>query len=301
MQFFSGGDAPAQAPAGDLIKDATDASFPQDVIEASKEVPVLVDFWAPWCGPCKTLGPMIERAVQAAGGKIKLVKINVDENNAYAGQLGVRSIPAVFAFKDGRPVDGFMGALPEGQIKDFIDRMTGAADASEAQLEQAQAALDAGDVGGAAQLYAQILQTDPSNLKAAAGMAECFIAAGQVEQAQELLDQLPPEAQTAPELASVKAKLDLAANADPEALRAAAANARANPDDLQAQFDYGVALSGESRFDQAADIFLAIIGQDKDWNEGAAREQLLKVFDAAGPTSDVAKTGRRRLSTILFS
>ena len=302
MQIFGGGQSAPKGAAGDLIKDATDASFARDVLEASKEVPVLVDFWAPWCGPCRTLGPMIERAVTAAKGKVKLVKINVDENNAYAGQLGVRSIPAVFAFDKGRPVDGFMGALPEGQIKAFIDRIIGGDDAgAEALLADAKAALEAGDVGGAAQLYAQILQTDGENVKAAAGMAQCFLAAGQTEQAKELIDSLPPEAAKDPDVASVKAKLALAADADPEALRAAAARASANPDDLQAQFDYGVALSAESRLEQAADVFLGLIAKDRDWNEGKAREHLLKVFEAAGPASAVAKNGRRKLSAILFS
>ncbi len=294
----------AAPPETDLVKEGSDQGFMADVIEPSRATPVIVDFWAPWCGPCRTLGPPLEKAVRNAGGKVRLVKINIDENPGVAGQLGVRSIPAVYAFDQGRPVDGFMGAIPESQIKLFVDRLAGADMTAEIEplLEQAAESLQLNDIGGAAQAFTTILQLDPANAKAIAGMARIALSAGDVENAQEILAMAPPEKTNDPEIAGVRAALELAANAgnvgDGDELGAKVA---ANPDDLQARFDYAEALSARGELEAASDQLLTIIEKDREWNEGAARAQLLKVFEAAGPVSDVTKQGRRKLSAILFS
>jgi putative thioredoxin len=289
------------AVPGDLIKDGTDATFAKDVIEASRQQPVIVDFWATWCGPCKTLGPALERAVTAAKGAVKLVKIDIDKNPAYAQQLRVQSIPAVFAFVDGRPVDGFMGAVPESQIKTFIERLSGGAGggALDELLAMAQESLDAGDSGGAAQAYAQILHEDPQNVKAISGLARITLASGDVEQAQQILAMAPEGAKDA-ELDSVRAALALAAEAPSETAELEQKVAQ-NPDDHEARLELAKALAGHGRLQEAADHLLTIIERDREWNDQAARKQLLTVFEAAGPMSDVAKQGRRRLSSILFS
>jgi len=292
------------APSADLIKAGTDASFMADVIEASRSAPVLVDFWAPWCGPCRQLTPAIERQVQAAGGKVRLVKINIDENPAVAGQLGVRSIPAVFAFDQGRPVDGFVGALPESQIKQFIERLTGAGAAEQIEdvLKAGQAALAANDFDLAAQAFGAVIEAQPDNTKAIAGLARTFLASGDPAKAREALSLVPPGKANDGEIAGVRAALDLAAETaqagDAGALRA---RVEANPADLQARFDLAAALVARGELAQATDQLLAILERDRFWNEEAARKQLLKIFDAAGPTSDIARTGRRRLSALLFS
>ncbi len=299
MTILDGGAAPT-----DLVKEGSDQGFMADVVEASREQPVIVDFWAPWCGPCRQLGPPLEKAVRDAGGKVKLVKINIDEHPGVAGQLGVRSIPAVYAFDQGRPIDGFMGALPESQIKLFVDRLGGADMTAEIEplLAQAAESLKLGDVGGAAQGYAAVLQLDPENVKAIAGMARIALNAGDPEQAREILDHAPPEKANDPDIASVRAALELSANAeaagDNDELGAAVS---ANPKDWQARYDYAEALSARGDLEGASDQLLAIIAGDREWNEGAARTQLLKIFEAAGPTSDVTKQGRRKLSAILFS
>jgi putative thioredoxin len=295
-------------PPATLVKDGSDAGFMADVIEESRTQPVIVDFWAPWCGPCKTLAPALEKTVLAAKGRVKLVKINIDENPGVAGQLGVRSIPAVFAFDRGRPVDGFMGAVPESQIRMFVDRLArgappGAEEADlDAALAEAAGALAEGDVGGAAQVYAAILQADPENVKAIAGLARCYLAAGEPAQASETLAMVPEDRQKDADVLSVRAAIELA-SAAPAAGENAELEAKvaANPNDHAARFDLANALAARGDLDGAVQHLLTIIEKDRAWNEDAARTQLLKIFEASGLGSDLAKSGRRRLSAILFS
>jgi putative thioredoxin len=287
-----------------LIKDATDASFMADVVEASRDQPVIVDFWATWCGPCRTLGPMLEKAVTEAKGKVRLVKVDIDKNPRFAGQLRVQSIPAVYAFDKGQPVDGFMGALPESQVKAFVDRLAGGGGPSDIDLllEEAAAAVEAGDLGGAAQAYAEALQLEPTNLKAIAGLAKAYLTGGDLERAAEVAAMAPEDAKDV-DLAAVRAALALAAQAPEDAGEAAALQRKvdAEPADHQSRFELAQALAGKGDLEAATDHLLKIIEQDRDWNEGAARKQLLTVFEAAGHTSDVTRTGRRKLSAILFS
>jgi len=300
MLFGDAGQKSA-APAGLHVKDGSDATFMADVIEASREQPVIVDFWATWCGPCKQLGPALEKAVEAVKGAVKLVKIDVDKNPAVAGQLRVQSIPTVYAFVDGSPVDGFQGALPDSQVKQFVERLIGPAEpeAIDELLAMAAESLQLGDTGGAAQAYAQALQLEPAHPKAIAGLARLYLQNGDPERARELLAMAPADIKDA-ELDSVRAALKLteAASGETAALDQRLA---ADADDHEARLELAKVLAGRGAYDQAADALLHIIQRDREWNDQAARKQLLEVFEAAGPMSDVAKQGRKRLSAILFS
>ena len=295
------GETQPQAAAGDLIKDGTDASFVADVIEASKETPVIVDFWATWCGPCRQLGPSIEKNVLAAKGKVKLVKIDIDSNPQFAGQLRVQSIPAVFAFVGGRPVDGFMGALPDSQVKQFVDRIAGQApaNATDELLAMAKESLEVGDIGGAAQAYAQVLQAEPDNVKAIGGLARCYLTGGDPERAAEIAAMAPADAKDA-DLDSVRAALALAEEG-PSETGAFEQRLAKDPNDHEARYEIAKALAASGAWAEASDHLLTIIAADRAWNDEAARKQLLTIFEAAGSGSDITRAGRRRLSSILFS
>ena len=295
------GENAAASRDADLIKEGSDASFVSDVVEASKNQPVIVDFWATWCGPCRQLTPALEKAVRAAKGAVRLVKIDIDRNPVFAGQLRVQSVPTVYAFSGGKPVDGFMGAVPESQLKAFIDRLIGPAGQSETDelLALARESLELGDIGGAAQAFAQVMQLEPENLAAIGGLARCYLAGGDPERAAEIAAMAPADARNA-DLESVRAALLLAAAAPSETAefeRRLASNA----DDHEARFELAKALAGKGALSEAVDQLLELIARDRDWNEGAARSQLLTVFEAAGQTSDLTRQGRRRLSSILFS
>jgi len=293
------------APAN-TVKDGDTASFAADVIEASNEVPVIVDFWAEWCGPCKTLGPTIEKAVKAAGGQVRLVKINVDENQQLAQQLRVQSIPAVFAFKNGQPVDGFVGAQPESQIKAFIERLTGDAGPSpiEQALEQGEAALAAGDGSTAADIFGQILRADMENARAIAGLCQCLIDSGDHAEARQMLDGLEGKLATDPAVMSARAALDLAEqSADVGDGDTAALRARLDTDgnDHEARMELSKVLLAAGQREEAVDELLEAIRRDRNWNEEAARKQLLTLFEAFGAMDELTVSARRRLSSILFS
>lgn len=295
------GETQPQAAAGDLIKDGTDASFMADVIEASQETPVIVDFWATWCGPCRQLGPSIEKNVLAAKGKVKLVKIDIDANPQFAGQLRVQSIPAVFAFVGGRPVDGFMGALPDSQVKQFVDRIAGQAPANAVDelLAMAKESLEVGDVGGAAQAYAQVLQAEPDNVKAIGGLARCYLVGGDADRAAEVAAMAPDDAKDA-DLDSVRAALALAEEG-PSETSAFEQRLAKDANDHEARYEIAKALAARGAWGEASDHLLTIIAADRAWNDEAARKQLLTIFEAAGSGSDITRAGRRRLSSILFS
>jgi putative thioredoxin len=310
METMLQGAAPQAVPA-DLIKDSDQTKFAKDVLEASRTVPVIVDFWAPWCGPCKTLQPMIEKVVREAKGAVKLVKIDIDKNQMLAQQLRIQSIPAVYAFFGGRPVDGFMGAVPESQVKQFVDRLVqaaggapgeGGADDLAAALEHAKQAVAENDFALASQIYNEVLQVAPDNLMAIAGLARCHAQAGNLDQAKAVLAKVPPKDKSNAEIAAVQASIDLA-----EQAKAAGpvgdlkAKAAADPKDFQARLDLALAYWAGGQRKEAIDELLAMIKLDRNWNEAAARQQLLKFFEALGFTDPLAVDGRKRLSTILFS
>ena len=297
-----GGQGPT--PPGDLIKDATLATFAKDVLEASRTAPVLVDFWAPWCQPCKQLTPILEKVVRSYNGKVRLVKVNIDENQAIAAQLRVQSIPTVYAFRDGRPLDGFQGAQPESAIKAFVERLLGeeaAVDAA-AALAAADQALEAGDLQGAAEIYAAVLQEDPQNAAALAGLARCYLKSGDVERAEQTLSLVPPDKRESGPVASARAALDLAKLAskagDTSQLKA---KVEAEPANHQARIDYAMALAAAGRKSEAADQLLESFRRDRKWNEEAARKQLVQLFDAWGLKDAATIEGRRKLSSLLFS
>jgi putative thioredoxin len=289
----------------ELVSDGSEATFMADVVEASREVPVIVDFWAPWCGPCKTLGPALEAAVKAERGKVRLVKIDVDQNQRIAQQMRIQSIPAVYAFVDGRPVDGFMGALPPGQVKEFVARIAGmggpAASLDEA-LSAAEAMLAEGAAAEAAQVFAQILQEEPENVRAIAGLARAYVLAGDLDHAGQMLARVPPAKANDPAVLAAKAEIELAhQSADAGEvghLRAAVAH---DPHSRQARYDLALALVAEKKTEEAVDVLLELFRLDREWNEGAAKTQLFKLFDMLGPKDPVTLKGRRRLSSMIFA
>ncbi|MDB6452541.1 thioredoxin [Falsirhodobacter sp. 20TX0035] len=301
--MFGLGDTTA-APKGDLIKDTTEATFMQDVIEASQQVPVIVDFWAPWCGPCKTLGPQLEAAVTAAKGKVKMVKVDVDQNQRIAAQLRVQSIPTVYAFWQGQPVDAFQGAVPQSEIKAFVEKLSAlAGDGGLAEaLEVAEQMLAEGAVTDAAETFAAILGEEPENAAAYAGLIRCQLAVGDLDQAQVMADAAPAKIAGSKEIEAVRAQIALArqaANAGPEAeLRA---KVEADPEDPQARFDLAQALHASGKVEEAVDELLDLFRRNRDWNDGAARAQLFTIFDALKPTDPIVLKGRRRLSSMIFA
>lgn len=288
---------------GALVIDTTTNGFVADVLEESKRRPVLVDFWAPWCGPCRTLSPIIERAVQSAGGKVKLAKMNIDEHPAIAGQLGIQSIPAVIAFVDGKPVDGFLGAIPEGEVKAFIDKVSGGGNAGlDEALAEAGAMLDAGDHDGARQLYEAVLQADAENVGAIAGLARVALAGGHTAEAKEMVARAPQAKANDAALLAVKADIELAeqTTALPD-ITALEQRILENPADHAARFDLALHLNARGDRPGAAEQLLTVIGQEREWNDRQAHKQLLQFFDSWGAKDPATAAGRRRLSSLLFS
>lgn len=302
LQNFGGG-APAAADSG-LIKDTTTQAFVKDVIEESRRQPVLVDFWAAWCGPCKQLTPILEKAVRAAKGKVKLVKMNIDEHSAIAGQMGIQSIPAVIAFVNGQPIDGFLGALPESQVTAFIDRLTKdrvSADDKDL-LKLADAALVEGNAAQAAEIYAQLLAQDAANTHALAGLARCYVETGAIEQAKQTLAMVPEARRNEAPVAAARAALEIAEQAASLGpLVELEQKVAREPADHQARFDLALALNANGRRKEAVDQLLEIVRRDRSWNEDGARKQLVQFFDAWGPAEEATMDGRRRLSSILFA
>jgi putative thioredoxin len=309
MEPMLKGAAPQAAPPADLIKDSDQTKFAKDVLETSRTVPVIVDFWAPWCGPCKTLQPIIEKVVKEAKGAVKLVKINIDQNQMLAQQLRIQSIPAVYAFFGGRPVDGFMGAVPEGQVREFVGRLVQAAggapgegDDLNAALEHAKQAVADGDLELASQIYNEVLEVAPDNLPAMAGLARTYAAQGNVDQARAVLAKVPTKDKGNAEVVAVLAQLDLAEQAKAAGpIGELKAKAVADPKDFQSRLDLAMAYWAADQKQEAIDELLAMIKLDRNWNEAAARQQLLKFFEALGFSDPLAVAGRKRLSTILFS
>jgi putative thioredoxin len=300
-----GGPAPQAAP--DLIKETTTQSFVKDVVEESKRQPVLIDFWAPWCGPCKQLTPILEKAVRAAKGRVKLVKMNIDDHPAIPGQMGIQSIPAVIAFVNGQPADGFMGAVPESKVTEFIDKLTqgmpGAGEPNIAEiLKEAETLLAEGDPATAASVYAEALSLDATNIAALAGLAKCYMATGAIEQAKQTLAMVPESKREDAAVKAVQVSIDLAEQA--KALGPVTEleqKVAANPLDHQARFDLATALNAQGNRAEATNQLLEIVKRDRKWNEDGARKQLINFFEAWGPADQATVDGRKRLSTILFS
>ena len=298
-----GGGTPAVA-ADSAVKDATTQSFMKDVIEESKTQPVLVDFWAPWCGPCKQLTPILEKVVKAAKGKVKLVKMDIDKHPEIPGQMGIQSIPAVIAFSNGQPVDGFMGALPESQVIAFLERITkGKIGAEEQdQLKLAEEALAGGNAADAAEIYAKILAQDSSDIPALAGLARCYVATGNTEQAKKTLALVPEAKRNDAAVTAARAALELAEQAKAVGpIDELQKKVAADPLDHQARFELATALNAAGKRAEAADHLLTIVKRDRKWNEDSARKQLVQFFEAWGPTDEATVDGRKRLSSILFS
>jgi len=299
------GRAPQATP--DLIKETTTQSFVKDVIEESRRQPVLIDFWAEWCGPCRQLTPILEKAVRAAKGKVKLVKMNIDQHPAIPGQMGIQSIPAVIAFVGGQPADGFMGAIPESQVNAFIEKLTkGVPAIGEPNiadiLKEAEAVLAEGDAAGAAQIYAEALAVDATNIPALAGLAKCYVISGAIEQAKQTLAMVPESKRNDAAVKAVQAAIDLAEQAQSVGpVTELEKRVAANPLDHQARFDLATALNGHGKRKEATDQLLEIVRRDRKWNEDGARRQLVQFFEAWGGADEATVEGRKRLSTILFS
>jgi putative thioredoxin len=301
------GSGAAPQAATDLIKETTTQTFVKDVIEESKHQPVLIDFWAPWCGPCRQLTPIIEKAVRAAKGKVKLVKMNIDEHPTIPGQMGIQSIPAVIAFVNGQPADGFMGALPESQVTAFIDKLTANVPAAGEPnipeiLKEAETTLADGDPATAAQIYAEVLAFDPTNIAALAGLAKCYMATGAVEQAKQTLAMVPESKRDDPAVKAAQASIDLAEQAKSLGpVTELEQKVAANPLDHQARSDLATALNAGGKRTEATQQLLEVVKRDRKWNDDGARKQLVQFFEAWGPNDEATLEGRKRLSTILFS